>query len=241
MLSGCTSKEGPEGVQAGLLLSEVTYQASWDWGGAKPDPGGGWSVTNDLGFRVYVSEGVLVFYALQLSPCGAAFARAAGLPGVASAHAGHGDPLDPSVLPSPWVVSLADPAEPLLTTVSFKPQRYCEVDLLLARADTSVPDLPDALIGVSLSLKGTWTAPDAPTSVPFDIKTSIAHSGRWELASALSAGSGPRAIVQLRHQLGGLFDQVDFRDQSDALVLRDVLTNAVAQTQLTVVLAEQTL
>lgn len=215
----------------GVDLREVVFVVSWDRSGVVFDPdGSGWSVTTDQGFTLHLDRGWMITYGLWLTPCPTA---AWSLPFLGTAQAAHPTLSDPSAVPRGRAERLHDPVDGAFDPVVFDLTRYCSAELLIARADHNVDLLADApeLDQISVDLGGTWD--DGESSGSFDVTSTITNGLLRSLEDAYVGGTGERAVVELRYELGSLFDGSTPDVTPPAVLARDVLTNAVANVRVT--------
>jgi hypothetical protein len=205
----------------------VRYHLAWAWGDAEPTEDG-WTVVNDRGYEVRVTDGYLVTYSVQLAPCteGDLDTGLGRLFGIGRAHAGHGGEEDPSA----WITGLAEPlASPevrSLEPVIVDSGTYCRVHYLVARAETGTLDLPEEmdLMGTSLYIEGTVaSAGDEPE--PFTIWSTL-PTGQlmtWSDPVTPIDLDADGLDVTITRDLGHLFDGVEFATMSAESVEKTIL------------------
>lgn len=219
-----------------IVYGDVAYRASWDWGGAQPLAGGGWSTTNDRGYTIRVRAGRLVTRSLELVPCHAPpaeqpLARLFGGLAPPAAHAGHG-----SLLPNASRISrsfeedLADPQEREVEARRARDPDYCQGHLLIARPTGAPPAAP------SLEISGEWTRGGrGPT--PFAVRGAAAYGQLKDLLDASGAAPQRQSIVggvrvEARRELGSMFDGVDFAAMPEAEQARRIARSIVGNARL---------
>ncbi len=219
LLLGCgAAQERSPGVN----IESVDYTADWDWNGVEREPGEvGFSVETNLGYRVRVDAGELVNHTLQLVPCEEDQTEAGdGLawmlpwrsrPAIAS----DGGVVDPSALPDHFVEEFASLQALALGSVEFDRAFYCSLHYLVA---------PIALGGSSLLLSGEVTDSGGNTT-NLEVQTATA----WGVVLPLAeAESSHHLDLQLKREIGTLFDDIDFSEPGDlASLSQAVLRNLV--------------
>ena len=243
--SGSGGSGGSDGsADPGALLRGATWTATWDQARVTRPEGGGWSVDNDLGYRVHVATGWLVDYSASLGLCdtggqgggGSALGRFFA---VRSAHAHedgnastidlqHAEDLTGDLAPGrPW-------------SAAFPAARYCRVHWLAGRGDLRV-DAPEGidLQGLSLVLAGTWERDGA--------RHDLAVSTWWPqgylvdldpLLGAKAPDDGEARVAQItvKRSLGSLFDRIDFASAGSEEIAGRILENLALSTEATVAL-----
>ena len=202
-----------------ILREEVSYTLTWKWGSAKPHPAGGWTVTNDLGYEVHVTEGLLITRNLELLPCHmmppqtpAALWRLLAPP---TAYAGHGSLLpNQSKIQSSYQEDLATPGDLKTEIRIVTDPEYCQGHYLVARAKGVGPG------GKTLVIAGTWRKQGSGEPVPFRIESSFAYGEIKDLLLADRAGPMRRLIVggihvRVERSLESLFRRIDFASSSE--------------------------
>ncbi|MBX3051741.1 MAG: hypothetical protein KF753_09725 [Caldilineaceae bacterium] len=123
------------GIPAQAQSGSIRYTAAWDWGNAIDTPGPGWEVTNNLGYRVQVESGAVVFYSAELLACAhehseTLWQRLGNLLGeslaIPAAFAGHGDTDSPAEVMPIFVESVAEPVTTELGSVQVNEPAYCQ-------------------------------------------------------------------------------------------------------------------
>lgn len=227
-----------------IQITQVTYTAQWNRGGATLVPGGGWTVTTDLGYQVEVRGGYMVSYRASLTACEApsgdsTLARLWRGLGVSVAHASDGEELDPSATTRPQVEWLAAPTSILLGTLAFTSTQYCGIHYLVARGDGSTFQLPSdvGMIGRSLYLEGSYLAPGAHTPVEFVVDTSEGTGVLVPVDAAVDETlltGGGAAQVTIDRRLDTLTDRIDFSSIDPEGIAHEVLRNLARGTTVTV-------
>ena len=202
-----------------ILREEVSYTLAWKWGSAKPHPTGGWTLTNDLGYEVHVTEGLLITRNLELLPCHrmppqtpAALWRLLAPP---TAYAGHGSLLpNQSKIQRSYQEDLATPGDLKTEIRIVTDPEYCQGHYLVARAKGVGPG------GKTLVVAGTWRKYGSAEAVPFRIESSFAYGEIKDLLLAGRASPMQRLIVggihvRVERSLESLFRKIDFASSSE--------------------------
>ncbi|MFT4977967.1 MAG: hypothetical protein ACI8S6_003875 [Myxococcota bacterium] len=235
LLIACT--ESPAPIDSpGWVLSGVTWQQGWDTAGLTRS-GDAWSTVTDLGYTVEITRGYLTTYSLGLEPCPEALRPP--VPGwglLSTARAAHGPTINAATLPHSRAVDLLALSDTTLASLTFPQSRFCEVTTLVARADKRTEGIPEgvALEGASLMLTGHWQR--GSEREDFDVKSTLANSSRLTLEDTAHIGTGEVATISIRHRAKSLFDGIELATESDARILRGVLTNLIAHTTTTATL-----
>ena len=236
------------GLPAQAQSGSIRYSAAWAWGSAIDTPGPGWEVTTDLGYRVQVETGALVFYSTELLACEHEHTQMlwqrlgdllGELIGPATAYAGHGDEDSPAEVMPILVESLAEPATTELGTVQVSEPAYCQGHYLVARATDG------EMAGRSLTVAGTITGPDGE-SRPFAIDTSLAWGTIADLqlpyatdvdgSAAIHGDIGDETLeIVVVRGLDTLFDGVDFAGIDATEQAKMILRNLTNHTALMIV------
>lgn len=260
LLSGCSdetqppSREPRDGTQTRELTpGTIQYELAWDQT-SLTETNEGWSTRTDEGYLVEVDSGYLVTYSVSLVPC-----PLSNRPQkwhlwewvVPRAYAGHGDIADQSAIEVSVGQSLTHLEPRILTVDGLSAATYCDAFILFARGDVGTIGPPDAppLDGVSLILRGRWTAPDGGQATPFHIDTDIAHGEvqstfdtRPETLrnSPVQLGpSKPGLHVRFVRQLHTLFDGIRFEDTTERNVARRILRNLTRTTRVNVATTQE--
>lgn len=233
----------------------VLFSLEWDVAGTERSAdGAALLVRNDLGYQVWLRRGFLASHPLDLVECAEPSpplarlaAGAAALLAPAPAWAGHVLSLNPSAFRPAIVESLLAAAPATSARVLVAGRRYCELNYLVARADTAATGLPDdlAMAGKSLYLEGMVAAPGAPP-VPFTIATSVTAGRRLALRRHADAvarsiafdSTAGDAVVRVRRCMASLFDGVDFVRQPRSEWPHRILANLVDDLAVVVEAAE---
>ncbi len=197
-----------------IVREQIRYTLDWEWGAAQPNRGGGWTVVNDLGYRVKVSGGTLVTRGLELLPCHTmpaaqpmALLRWLRLP---SALAGHSSLLpNESRITNSYTEDLSRPQARLLESRVVTDPEYCQAHYLAARPRGTGPG------ATVLELTGEWSRDSGARSGSFEIRSTAAYGEIKELLSGPDGLPAPRSIVgglevSVVRSLGSLFDGIDF-------------------------------
>jgi hypothetical protein len=225
----------------------VRYELVWTTDGIEAvDEERGWSVTNDLGYRVRVTRGWVTSYSMELVECAP---EAAAWPLLeATAFAGHsaGTP-NPAAIRPRRVESLTDPAATEAGAVTLAPQPYCKLHYLLARAGHDSPGLPADIdmVDTTLHVDGTYRAPGATNDTPFVVHTASAYGQLFDLAvvrepaaaatmaSRIDTGRADTEVI-VRRRLARLFDGVDFANVPAKTLALQMLRSLVDQVEVEV-------
>ena len=246
LLSACDSGESGSGPTAGV----ISVQLGWSLPSGF-DATSGITFTNGAGYSIHLSSVMINTYSVELIPCDEELFRKLQEPRqrpklsqgilINKAWAGHGDPTRPTrtgVVRPEWPMSQANPV--FMDTLDPPDYDYCRVHYLVGR----VPDTPMTqsshadLIGLSMSIDGTYQAPGTPTAQPFQVRTSAAHGTLSDLAAngqgtGLRLREGDRLIVQRNFE--SLFNGVVFDAMADKEIARHILRNIVNGVSLEVV------
>jgi len=218
-------------VQSGISPSAVRWVLDW---GAVSNDEQGFTLINDLGYRVRVEAGWIGSWGVTLVECSEdeadADADAERRPttelGVASpwliaeGHASGED--DPSAWVFAGVESLIEQRTVEADPIASLDARYCEVHYLLgpigetsegfAAAASALAQIdPEAsLVGASVLILGSWEPPGGGEPTPFVLRSEQAYGKILALDSAAVESAGGEIEVVLTRELASMFDQVDF-------------------------------
>lgn len=249
MAGGCRHAPAPPLAPA---MHQVRYRLEWMADDVVKNPDGiGWSVRNDLGYRVRVMRGWVTSYSMELVECPPAAASSPAEQFSAllwsmvegSAFAGHsaGTP-NPAAIRPMQVESLTDPVTREVGVVTLPPQTYCKLHYLVARAGHDSPGLPTDLdmVDTSLHVDGTYRAPDATADSAFTVHTASAYGQLFERVASSAAAlhvdtaDGGTEVVIRRH-LGRVFDAVDFAHMADRMIAQQILKSIVDHVEVEIV------
>lgn len=236
---------------------QVDYILSWNTDGVTVAETG-LELRNNLGYDIEVSGGYLVFYSTQLVPCegdpSAELSRAKDsginwgkwwrrLVGIRTAHAGHGEEdLDASVVAQSAIEDLTNPVMMEVGSRTIEGTRYCQIHYLVARGGTGTTGLPEEqdMVGASLYLVGSWSM-EGGEPQDFMILSSVAYGTLSNLYPNSFYGVVDQefevdanqngARVEIRRNLLGLFENVNFQDMSDTQLERRILQNVIEHTE----------
>ncbi len=231
---------------------QVLYQFDWHWGKAQPDTDGkGWTVINDLGYQIHVTQGYLVTGSAELVPCAHTHAQVqpstidtiAALFAPQIAKAGHGGESDASRLKNPQVESLTVPQSISAITQWGSEPNYCQMHYLVAYGVANAQNLPTdvSMIGNSLLIEGEVRAPNTTVATPFNLKSALAWGGskdlivtndKTDVAEGVKSGTFLHLIVS--RDLGSLFDGVDFAQMSAQDQSKQILRSIIQNTEIEV-------
>lgn len=240
LLGGSVAAEAwnhqPQAGMAILTLNQtvdLTYRLEWQSQAAQFDVTN-WSVTNDLGYIIQVTDGYLANASVELIPCSELTPASQTANGwdwlrPQPVYAGHGiGTVDDSRLLIAQTESLAMPAAAALGTVSVSPNQYCKAHYLLAPIpnDTAQPD--------TFALSGTYTAPGSDKATPFSLSTAMAWGAISDLTITPAAQDASQSLtITVQRDLDHLFDGLDFNHQTDdeqnRAVLRGIANHIVVQ------------
>ena len=213
--------------------SELTYTLDWDLGDAQIT-NNGWQVTNNLGYEITVTEGYSVAYEAQLNACEHTHGWFSWLT-IPSVYAGHGDDSNDSTLDVSLIENLAAPQLQTWGTVTVYEPTYCEAFFLVARGASDTLNQSDTMdmFGTSITLTGTYIAPNSEESIAFTLETQHANGTLQPFTANdetvhIALSNDPMAISIVR-SLESIFDEIDFINDAaeDAAfqVLRNILNN----------------
>jgi len=236
-----------EGAAAeGAVIGAAVWRLTWDTGRVVADERGrGWSVENDLGYRVRVASGWLVDHSVSLGPCVVPRpdGGAAWLPirlGVRAAYA-HED-ADASAIEAMHAEDLTRLEDSGPWPSVFPEARYCRAHWLLARA-TKATDAPAGvdLAQTSIRVTGSWER--GGVARPLSVDTWWPQGKVQELdgiadpdalAEARADGETRWAWITVRRQLGSLFDGIDFAVDSEDEIAGKLVDNVVSHAEMRV-------
>lgn len=244
--AGGASMDEPRDEEQGAVIGAAVWELTWDRSGVVDDASGsGWSVENDLGYRVHVTSGWILDHSVSLGPCEIpkTDGGAAWLPlrfGIRAAHA-HDD-ADASAIEMMHAEDLTrlDDAGPWPSV--FPKTRYCRAHWLVARATTP----SDAPAGVDLGqtsvrVAGTWERDGEAHDFAIDTWWPQGHlqdlgdvTDPAEIAAARADGEARWAWITVRRRLGVLFDGIDFAVDSDDQVAGTLVDNLVSSAEMRV-------
>lgn len=211
-------------LQPSHAATTVTYELAWDRGEAEVRADGTWTVVNDAGAEITVTDGSVATYSATLLECPHGHAwldRLSAVFGAATAWAGHtsGGP-DPAQVqvPDAVVQSLVAPTTAVLGEATLVEPDYCQAHAAVAGGGAT-----DG--ATTLSVTGTWLAPGEDEAVPFTIETAQA----W--GAVVDADlPGTATTVRFVRRLDSLFDGVDVLTQSADEQAAAVLRSLTGQT-----------
>lgn len=232
------------GEPEGAVIGAAVWELTWDRSRVVADGrGSGWSVENDLGYRVHVGAGWLVDHSVSLGPCVVPQpdGGAAWLPirvGVRAAYA-HDD-ADASAIEAMHAEDLTHLQDSGPWPSVFPKARYCRAHWLLARA-TKATDAPEGvdLSQTSIRVAGTWERDGE--AHPFSVDTWWPQGSLQDLdgiadptafAEARADGETRWAWITVRRRLGVIFDGIDFAVDSDDQVAGKLVDNLVSHAEM---------
>ena len=246
---GCSSDHGNP--------PRLSYTLKWDFEGVeRVADSGGWRVTTNKGYEITVEAGYLVAYSIAFLPCDIAGRRRQATSsnhpakgssrlsylGPRNAHAGHGDTFfNPVQTEVPIVESLMSGETVDAGSFVPEPVRYCQVHYVLARAPTDSIGLPSDvdMVGATAHVEGYYRrGPDGPKTA-FTIHSPSANA---VLENILEKGPAPgdeepgfdgtstRAAAIILRRAAGLFDDIDFENDSRHKIPWQFLKNAADAT-----------
>jgi hypothetical protein len=240
----------------------VTYSLDWNWGEASPlESKPGWTVLNNLGYRIEVETAYLVTYRTGLVTCeesdlldtqrensfGSCMASKWTWTLFSNAHAGHSfTDDDPVVITTPHVENLAQPSSLSVGTVSVSDQKYCRLHYLIARAEREAVGLPNdvALVDSSLYVAGHYFLPDSDDPVSFSILSNAADGALVDIGPATSGTDQTLGMIQVAfeganisivRQLDRMWDEVNFVSMSERDIARQVVGNITSSVNLEII------
>ncbi len=240
-------------AEGGGSAHAVYYELSWnDDGIIETHDNGSWTTETDLGYRVRVDSGMVVNYSAQLVECdegavdicadeaSASLWRQLGV-GIPRAWAGHSSgESDPSAVEETHAQSLTSHATLASGSALAQPAVYCRSHYLAGPLTDTTENKPDddSLIGNTLWIDGSYTAPGSQEAIPFSLATTSAYGAFDDLASengdadVLQSGHAS-ALVRISRPRGRMFDGIDFAttDLLDAgtVVLRNLIVGSHTQ------------
>ena len=225
----------------------VYYQLGWNDDGIVDQVDGGWTAITDLGYRVRVDQGALVNYSAQLIECQQSemnrcdtasltttWSRAF-LPG--NAWAGHGSgESDSSAIERVHIQSLTGTVPIDYGAAMAEPASYCRSHYLAGPGPATADDVRSgSLLGNTLWLEGSYTAPGSTESVAFRLATTSAYGMFSDLTrdvgDSVSFDSGhASALVVISRARGRMFDGIDLAQASAKEAAKQALANLVLST-----------
>jgi len=238
-LAACMVERAP-----GLWATEVTYLLRFDRSGVEPLDVGFGTTTSD-GVQVRLRRGYLLQSSMTLVDClgvgGDVWDEMASrlaptllrgpLFGASVARAGHGDAGDPSEVIAPRFVDLAESdADIVFGRVTIDETRYCRVHQLVAGSydaasiEGHIPDdidpvLTTLVIEGEVLRDGLWA--------PFEARSTVSSGALYDLPDVVEGDlGGGEVTVVLERDLARTFDGVDFDDEPERQVLRNLVVDA---------------
>jgi hypothetical protein len=207
------------------LVSSASYWLTWA-GGDVTEEATGWSVENDLGYRIHVTAGGLQNLRVQLVPCEEESSAASTLNLLApffggAAWAGHGDAVDPSHSHETLVEQLDAPSAQVWDEVSFTPAVYCQLHFILSGTEEEPR---------SLWVSGTVEYPDGEEEA-LSIETTLSWGENLFLSEmvAIPEEEPVGLRVLLERDQDSLFDGLDFASEKDVLERSKILLRNLVQ------------
>lgn len=213
------------------VSGDISYLADWEWGSAEPVPDGGWTVENNLGYRVQVRDGYVLSYSAVLNQCQHQHRLIDWLLSkllTPTAQAGHSTNADPAQTRVSLTESLAAPTASEWGTVTVNEPAYCRGHYLTAVNGTES----------SLYIEGRYQR--GGDAQPFMLNTAQAWGALDDLSSVDGAsvhvqpGSEPIRVRVIR-PLDTLFDDADFAAMDADTFARTVLRHLAEDTRFEVV------
>ena len=207
------------------LVSSASYWLTWA-GGDVTEEATGWSVENDLGYRIHVTEGGLQNVRVQLVPCeeesSATSAWNLFSPFFGgAAWAGHGDAVDPSHSHETLVEQLDMPTAQVWDEVSFVPAVYCQLHFILSGTEEE---------SRSLWVNGVVEYPDGEQEA-LSIETTLSWGESLFLREMVAIPEeepvGLRVLLERDQE--SLFDGLDFASEKDVLERSKILLRNLVQ------------
>ncbi|GAB4545057.1 MAG: hypothetical protein OHK0023_02780 [Anaerolineae bacterium] len=210
----------------------MALSLTWEVGAAQPlEDGVGWRVTTETGYEVWLEEGYLVSYSVQLIECPH---EHAWLGVEIVAKAGHGEENDPTLIKTSTLEALHLPVTTALGTVTGSEPSYCEAHYLVARADKSAVEgfsEPD-MQATSLYLRGKYRRIGEEQFTPFEARTNLANGTIGALQDGLNQPMplAQAGTVRVVRRLSRIFDRVDFAAMDSATIAKSALWMLIADT-----------
>lgn len=230
-------------VNEGVILSAATWSLGWKNEGVEYDEAGGFSVTNDLGYRIHVDSGHLVLHRVALVPCPEKPTQSAAFVGftIDSAFA-HEEESDASSMETLALSNIVHPKTMEIGANAFAPARYCQVYWLVARGmPGAVADDGLDMSNRSIYFAGSWERNGQkgplvidtwwPTGTFVDLQSIMDPATYERVANEDSVHFG---WIGVDIPMGKLFDGIDFATDSDAIVADSVLDNIISSAEVTV-------
>lgn len=202
-------------------VSEVRYRLQWVYGKAVPlTSGQGWRVVTDSGYEVTVTKAAIISYRLQLVECdlSSSFTNYLGAFGGSQlAYAGHGDDTNLTTVDGPFVESLDSPVN--VEAVGLFPgnQAFCQLHYLVSGKGSESQ--------LTLSVEGTFQR-EGGDAQAFELLSTQNHGNLVELPQ-VKQKPGHAIVVQVTRNLGQLFDNVNFEQDSDNTMTWRILDSLV--------------
>ncbi len=217
-----------------IVREQVRYRMTWKRGLAQSEATGGWSLTNNLGYRFHVKAGKLVTRSLELITChsGSPPAPLAQFWGLfRHVLAGHSS-LFPSEsrIASPVEEDLAQPQDRWLEPKFVTDPAYCEGHYLIAQPPAGGP---------GLDIAGTYRRPGGSEEQPFrfvskapfgQLKQLVGSDGSLPVTARIVGG----VRVDVERSLDSLFQGIDPKAAQDDLMAMKIVRSVAMQTKLVV-------
>lgn len=229
-------------VDHGVVLSAATWSLGWKNEGVQFDAAGGFTLTNDLGYRIHVDVGDLVLHRVALVPCSQKTAQTANFPLISiKAAFAHEEESDPSSIETLALSEAGQSKTVEIGANAFAPVRYCHAYWLVARgmAGAVATDGLD-MSNRSIYFSGTWERDGQsgkllidtwwPMGTFTDLKA-ITDAAVYE--NATNEDSVHFGWFEIDIALGKVFDGIDFAVDSEEIVADSVLDNIIATAELT--------
>lgn len=216
----------------GTEVSSATYALKWDATGLQRD--GSLTLTTDLGYEVQLTRGYAVTYSVSLAPCPQTSTAWTPLGPVTTAVAGHGELADPSTLPAALVEDVVGLADQTVGPVTFEAARYCNVHVLLARADDDTTAMPSDvdMDRTSLHLEGQWRKGGAWT--PFELHTAVNWGVLLPLEDVAQGTLSAEVLVEVTRSPARWFDGLDLATLDANAVARGVVERTLTTASVSV-------
>ena len=238
-LAACMVPRAP-----GLWASEITYVLRFDRSGVETRDTG-FVTTTDAGVEVHLERGYLLQSSMTLVDClgvggdvwdemASSIGHQLSGPrwlGPAVARAGHGDAADPSEVIAPRFIDLAAADGDIeFGRVVIDETRYCRVHQLVAGSYDAASiegPLPEGVDPVLTTLvvegevlrDGVWSS--------FEARSTVSSGALYDLPDVVQGDlAGSDVTVVLTRDLSRAFDGVDFDDEPERQVLRNLVVEA---------------
>lgn len=232
----------PDTVDHGVVLSAATWSLGWKNEGVQFDAAGGFTLTNDLGYRIHVDVGDLVLHRVALVPCSQKTEQTAFFPFISiNAAFAHEETSDPSSMETLALSEAGQSKTMEIGANAFAPVRYCQAYWLVARGMAGAVATEGLdMSNRSIYFSGTWERDGQsgkllidtwwPMGTFVDLKA-ITEAAVYE--NATKEDSVHFGWIKIDIALRRVFDGIDFAVDSEEIVADSVLDNIIATAELT--------